>query len=314
MATSPSYDPNLLSSHNLQETQAAYERLESDPAKPMLNRPLVSLKPPGSTFKLVTTAAALESGKFTASSVIPGPASYRLPQTNVELRNWQGSACGPDDKTTLAEALAVSCNSAYAWLGNQLGQETINAQAEKFGFNSSFTVPMRAATSRYPSGLDPAQTAMSAIGQFDVTATTLQMAMVGGAIGNNGVTMNPYLVKEVRGADLQLLQTANPTQFAVAMSPQNAQSEMDMMVGVVNNGTGSNAQISGVEVGGKTGTAETGKGRPAVAWFVAVAPATNPSVAVAVAVENAGGGAEVSGNGIAAPIARSVIEAVLNGQ
>lgn len=314
MASSPSFDPNVLATHDLAASQAAYEKLEADPNKPMLNRPLVSDPPPGSTFKLVTTAAALESGRYTPDTVIPGPAQYRLPGTRVDLKNWQGSACGPGGKTTLENALAVSCNSAFAWLGNQLGQDAIRAQAEKFGFNKSFTVPMRAAASRYPSGLDDAQTAMSAIGQFDVTATTLQMAMVGAAIGNRGVTMNPYLVKEIRGADLQLLQTASPSAFATAMSQDNAAAEMSMMVDVVENGTGSNARIGGVKVGGKTGTAETGAGRPAVAWFVAVAPADNPRVAVAVSVENAGGQAEISGNGIAAPIARSVMEAVLNGQ
>lgn len=314
MASSPSYDPNLLSTHDLQASQKAYEKLSSDPNKPLLNRSLVSTPPPGSTFKLVTTAAALESGRFTPSTVVPGPASYRLPGTSVNLKNWQGSECGPGGKTTLTNALAVSCNSAFAWLGNQLGQDAIRAQAEKFGFNKSFTVPMRSATSVYPTGLDAAQTAMSAIGQFDVTASTLQMAMVGAAIGNNGITMNPYLVKEIRGADLQIVQTASPSQFATAMSPANAKAEMNMMVDVVENGTGSNAQISGVKVGGKTGTAETGPGRPAVAWFVAVAPADSPKVAVAVCIENAGGKSEISGNGLAAPIAKSVIEAVLNNQ
>lgn len=314
MATSPSYDPNLIASHDLAESQKAYEKYESDPKKPMLNRPLVSNPPPGSTFKLVTTAAALESGRFTPSTIVPGPASYRLPGTSVDLKNWQGTACGPGGKTTLTNALAVSCNSAYAWLGNQLGQDALRAQAEKFGFNKSFTVPMRSAISQYPTNLDAAQTAMSAIGQFDVTATTLQMAMVGAAIGNNGITMNPYLVKEIRGADLQLLQTASPSQFATAMSPANAKAEMEMMVEVVENGTGSNARIPGVEVGGKTGTAETGPGRPAVAWFVAVAPAGGAQVSVAVCIEDAGGRSEVSGNGLAAPIAKSVIEAVLNSQ
>lgn len=314
MASSPSYDPNLLSTHNLPASQKAYEKLEADPNKPLLNRPLVSTPPPGSTFKLVTTAAALESGRFTPSTVIPGPASYKLPGTSVNLKNWQGTACGPGGKTTLTNALAVSCNSAFAWLGNQLGQDALRAQAEKFGFNKSFTVPMRSATSKYPTGLDAAQTAMSAIGQFDVTASTLQMAMVGAAIGNNGITMNPYLVKEIRGADLQVLQTASPSQFATALSPENAKAEMNMMVDVVENGTGSNAQIPGVKVGGKTGTAETGPGRPAVAWFVAVAPADSAKVAVAVCIENAGGRSEISGNGLAAPIAKSVIEAVLASQ
>ncbi len=314
MASSPSFNPNLLATHDLQASQKAYEELNADPNKPMLNRPLVSDPPPGSTFKLVTTAAALESGQFTATSIIPGPTAYKLPGTDTSLRNWQGAPCGPGGETTLANAMAVSCNSAYAYLGNELGQDALRAQAEKFGFNRSFTVPMRAAISSYPEGLDAAQTAMSAIGQFDVTATTLQMAMVGAAIGNQGVTMNPYLVKEIRGAELQVIQRAAPSQFATAMSPENARAEMGMMVGVVENGTGSNARIPGIQVGGKTGTAETGPGRPAVAWFVAVAPADSPRVAVAVSIEDAGGRAEVSGNGLAAPIARDVIQAILNGQ
>jgi peptidoglycan glycosyltransferase len=314
LATSPSYNPNALATHDLQANQRAYEKLNADPNKPLLNRPLVSDPPPGSVFKLVTTAAALESGQYTASSILPGPAAYKLPGTNTSLRTWQGAPCGPGGKTTLANALAVSCNSAYAYLGVQLGQDALKAQAEKFGFNRSFTVPMRAATSKYPDGLDPAQTAMSAIGQFDVTATTLQMAMVGAAIGNQGVTMSPYLVKEIRGTELQVLQRASPSKFATALSPENARAEMGMMVGVVENGTGSNARISGIQVGGKTGTAETGEGRPAVAWFVAVAPADAPRVAVAVSIENAGGQAEVSGNGLAAPIARDVIQAILNGE
>ncbi len=314
MASAPSYNPNLLASHDLSANQRSYEKYESNPNKPLLNRPLVSAVPPGSTFKLVTTAAALESGKFNPHSIVPGPASYKLPGTNVSLKNWQGSACGPNGKTTLTHALEVSCNSTFAWLGNQVGQDALKAQAQKFGFNNSFAIPMRATTSRYPSDLDNAQTAMSAVGQFDVTATSLQMAMVGAAIGNSGVTMNPFIVKEIRGPDLQVVQTASPSKFATAMNPSNAGQEMDMMVRVVENGTGTNAQISGVKVGGKTGTAETGPGRPAVAWFVAVAPAEAPRVAVAVSVENAGGGGEVSGNGLAAPIARSVIEAILNGQ
>lgn len=315
MASSPSFNPNLISSHDLAASQKAYEQYSTDPNKPMLNRSLVSTPPPGSTFKLVTTAAALESGKFNPNSEIPGPAQYQLPGSSKKLGNWNKSACGANDKTTLTEALEISCNSAFAWLGNQLGSDALLKQAEKFGFNHSFTVPMRAATSTFPNDLDPAQTAMSAIGQYNVTATTLQMAMVGAGIGNGGKVMNPYLVNEILSSDLRTISTAKPSQFSQAMSAANANTEMQMMVSVVENGTGTNAQISGVSVGGKTGTAETGGDRPAVAWFVAVAPAANPRVAVAVSIENSGeGGAEVSGNRLAAPIARSVIEAVLNGQ
>lgn len=311
LASSPSFDPNLLSSHDPDAIRKAYAAYTADPRKPLLNRPLVQTLPPGSTFKLVTTAAALTSGRFTPDTVIPGPATYKLPGSTKELSNWQGRECGPDGKVTLREALAISCNTAFAWLGNQLGNEALATQSSLFGFDTSFAVPMTAATSRYPGDADPAQTAQSAIGQFDVRATALQMAMVGAAIGNNGVTMNPYLVKSILSPDLSVLETATPSPFKVAMTPELAAQEVSMMVTVVEDGTGSNAQIPGVRVGGKTGTAQTGTSAKPHAWFVALAPAEAPTVAVAVVLENGGGAAEVSGNRLAAPIARDVIEAVL---
>jgi peptidoglycan glycosyltransferase len=178
------------------------------------------------------------------------------------------------------------------------------------GFDTSFQIPLKAATSRFPAELDAPQTALSAIGQFEVRATAMQMAMVGAAIGNNGVTMQPYMVQEVRGPDLAILQTTDPIRFADSMTPLNAAQLTEMMVNVVENGTGSNAQISGVRVAGKTGTAETDNERPAVAWFVSFAPAQSPKVAVAVVIEESGA-TEVSGNGLAAPIAREVMKAVL---
>jgi peptidoglycan glycosyltransferase len=306
----PSFDPNILSSHDPAAIREYYATLEADPAKPLLNRPIVSLNPPGSTFKLVTTAAALASGRFTPDSVIPGPRTYDLPDSTRKIRNWNGQSCGPGDVVTLRQALAVSCNTAFAWLGNQLGDEALRTQAQLMGFDQSFEIPLRAATSRFPEDPDEPQTAMSAIGQFDVRATALQMAMVAAAIGNSGKTMNPYLVQEVRGPDLAILQTTEPTMYEQAMTPLNAAQLTEMMVNVVENGTGSNAQIPGVRVAGKTGTAQTGNDNPAVAWFVALAPAQSPEVAVAVVVEDAGA-PEVSGNQLAAPIARSVIEAVL---
>lgn len=307
---SPSFDPNILSSQDPEAVREYYAALESDPAKPLLNRPIVSLNPPGSTFKIVTAAAALASGRFTPDSVIPGPRTYNLPNSIKKIRNWNGQACGPDGLVTLRDALAISCNTAFAWLGNELGADALRSQAEAMGFDTSFQIPLRAATSRFPEDPDAPQTAMSAIGQFDVRATALQMAMVSAAVGNNGRLMEPYLVQEVRGPDLAILKTTEPTQFAQAMSPLDAVQLTEMMVNVVDNGTGSNARIPGVRVAGKTGTAQTGNDNPAVAWFVAFAPAQSPEVAVAVVVEDAGA-AEVSGNQLAAPIARSVIEAVL---
>jgi penicillin-binding protein A len=307
---SPSFDPNILSSHDPEAIREYYRTLEADPAKPLLNRPIVSLNPPGSTFKIVTAAAALASGRFTPESVIPGPRTYDLPDSTKKIRNWNGQSCGPNDLVTLREALAISCNTAFAWLGNELGDTALREQAQLMGFDQSFEIPLRAATSRFPEDPDDPQTAMSAIGQFDVRATALQMAMVAAAVGNSGKTMNPYLVQEVRGPDLAILQTTEPTVFQQSLSPLFAAQLTEMMVNVVENGTGSNARITGVRVAGKTGTAQTGNDNPAVAWFVAFAPAQSPEVAVAVVVEDAGA-PEVSGNQLAAPIARSVIEAVL---
>lgn len=311
LASSPSFDPNLISSHDSADITSQYEKLLADPNQPMLNRPIAMTLPPGSVFKLVTAAAALESGKFTSESVIPGPKEFQLPLTDRTLGNWNEKSCGPDDETTLANALAISCNTAFAWLGLELGSDALFAQAEKFGFGTEFDIPLAAATSYFPIDPDEPQTAMSAIGQFDVRATALQMAMVAAAIANDGVVMSPYLISETLGTDLTVLESAQPKAISRAMSPTNAKILRDMMVGVVENGTGSNARISGVTVGGKTGTAENVPGESAHAWFVGIAPAENTNVAVAVVLQNGGGATEVSGNALAAPIARAVMQAIL---
>lgn len=310
LAQSPSFDPNILASHDLQEAREYHDELAADPDEPLLNRPLVSLNPPGSTFKIVTAAAALASGEFTPDSVLPGPKTYTLPGTSVELRNWNGQACGPKGKVTLRQALAMSCNTAFAWLGVELGADALRRQAALMGFDTGFQIPLRAATSRFPDDPDLPQTALSAIGQFDVRATALQMAMVAASVGNDGVTMTPYLVQEIRGPDLSILQATEPAIFQTALAPEYADQLSEMMVQAVENGTGGNARIPGIAVAGKTGTAQTGEGRPSVAWFIAFAPAQAPQIAVAVAVEEAPT-TEISGNGLAAPIARAVMEAVL---
>ena len=311
LASSPSFDPNLLSSHDAQEIQNTYEELNADSNQPMLNRPLAMTLPPGSTFKLVTAAAALESGKYFAESELPGPNEINLPGTDVQLGNWNGKSCGTDDVTTLRAALEISCNTAFAWLGMELGADAIGEQAQKFGFESEFEVPMTAAVSRFPTDLNKPQTAMSAIGQFDVRATALQMALVAAGIANDGVVMKPYLVSQILGPDLTVLQNTNPSAFGRAMSVENSKILRDMMVGVVTKGTASNARISGINVGGKTGTAENAPGEPAHAWFVGLAPSDQSKVAVAVVLQNGGGASEVSGNALAAPIAAAVMRAVL---
>ena len=309
-AQSPSFDPNILSTHKPADIRTYYESLTANPDKPLLNRPIVSLNPPGSTFKLVTTAAALASGNYTPDSLLPGPKTYQLPNSTKRINNWNHSACGPGGMVTLRQALAISCNTAFAWLGNELGADALRTQAQLMGFDSRFELPLRAARSTFPEDPDKPQTSLSAIGQYEVRATALQMAMVGAAIGNKGVVMNPFMVQEIRGPDLSVLQTTQPSVFKQAMTAANAATETDLMVNVVNHGTGSNARISGIDVAGKTGTAQTGNDRPSVAWFVSFALAVNPKVAVAVCIEQAGT-SEISGNGLAAPIAKKVMQAIL---
>jgi penicillin-binding protein A len=311
LVTSPSYNPSVLSSHDTAKVRAAHKRLTADPDKPMLDRALRETYPPGSTFKLVTASAALESGKFRRDTKVFNGPRLDLPQTDSDLPNFDGQSCSASGQATLEDALKRSCNAAFGKVGLELGAGAVREQAEKYGFNSRFEVPMITARSRFPTDTNPPQTAQSAIGQFDVSATPLQMAMVAATIGNRGVLMNPYLVREVRAPDLSVLHTTRPEEIRKATSPQTADTLAQMMATVVEEGTGSNARIDGIRVGGKTGTAQQGTNRKPHAWFVSLAPINDAKVAVAVVLEDGGGAAEVSGNQLAAPIARAVMLAVL---
>jgi penicillin-binding protein A len=310
LVSSPSFDPNLLSSHDTGAIRANYKRLSENPDKPMLNRALRETYAPGSTFKIVTAAAALQNG-FSATSKVYNGASLNLPQTTANLPNENGRPCISGATATLTDALANSCNAAFGKVGLDLGAAKLAAQARKFGFGTAFTVPMRSAVSVFPSDLNPPQTAQSAIGQFSVRATPLQMAMVGAAVANHGVLMSPYIVQDVRGPDLSVLEATKPKSLGAALTPQAAQQLTAMMVNVVDHGTGTNGQIAGIKVAGKTGTAQQGGGRRPHAWFVSFAPADNPKVAVAVIIENGGDATEISGNQLAGPIANKVMRAVL---
>ena len=314
MVSHPQYDPGKLSSHNLGAVERAWKSLDADPGRPSVNRAIAGdLYPPGSTFKLVTAAAALSSGKFTEESQIPGPAALDLPQTTATLPTDDHLPCGPGNKTSLTHALEISCNSAFGWLGLQLGADQLRAQAAKFGFGDALRVPMQVTPSRIPAQLDGPSTAQSAIGQRDVRVTPLQMAMVSAAIANKGTVMRPYLVLDTRRSDLDIIDKTEPGELSQAVSPDVAAALTRMMVTVVKSGTGTAAQIRGVTVAGKTGTAQTRPGKPPHAWFTAFAPADNPTIAVAVVVEDGGiAGNEAFGGKVAAPIARKVIEAVLN--
>ncbi len=313
MVSSPSYDPNRLASHNLSKVQDAWEQLQSNPEEPLLNRAIQEVYPPGSTFKLVTAAAALSSGQYTPDSTVPGGTSLDLPQTDTDLVNDSGGDCG-GRRITLTEALMVSCNVSFGYLGMQLGADTLREQAQKFGFGERYLEDLNGqVASRFPEDPDEPQTALSAIGQFDVASTPLQMAMVTAGIANGGTVMKPYLVDEVRSPDLDPLEKTNPEPFRTAVSADVARDLTQMMIEVVDRGTATPAQIPGIKVAGKTGTAQSSPDRPPYAWFVSFAPADNPAVAVAVLVEDAGVERDaISGSGLAAPIAKRVMEAVIN--
>ena len=313
MVTSPSFDTNLLASHNTGEVNDVYDVLDADPTHPLYNRAIGGdLNPPGSTFKLVVASAALASGDYTPQSALPNPASYQLPQSSNVIFNASGGACGPGDTVTIADALRLSCNIPFAELAVALGDTAIREEADKYGFNSSFTMPLTSTASSYPRALDDPQTALTGFGQGQVTATPLQMAMVSAGIANEGVVMNPRMVDQVIGADLSVEQTFDDTEFGRALDADIAAELVAMMVANVSDGAASGATIDGVDVGGKTGTAENGSGQPYTLWFTGFAPAESPQVAVAVVVED-GGGQDQSGSGntIAAPIAKKVMEAVL---
>lgn len=316
MVSHPTYDPNDLASHDLGATERAWKRLTAaGSGQPIVNRTIAgNLYPPGSTFKLVTAAAALSSGDYTASSQLPGQAVLDLPGTSVGLPNAGHVACSPTGRISLADALRVSCNPAFGQLGMDLGEEAMAAQAAKFGVGDQLSVPMRVTPSTFPTRLTKAQLAQSSIGQYDVRTTPLQVAMIAAAIANGGVVMKPYLVRSaIVDSELSVVDEASPQRLSQAVTPQVADELKQMMVAVVQSGTGTAAQISGVEVAGKTGTAETAVGANPDAWFTGFAPATGtPKVAVAVVVEDGGNaGSEAAGGRVSAPIARDIMRAVL---
>ncbi|WP_435748502.1 peptidoglycan D,D-transpeptidase FtsI family protein [Microbacterium sp. PMB16] len=312
MVSTPGFDTNLLATHDADAANSVYDQLIADPNKPLSNRAIAGdLNPPGSTFKIVVAAAAFASGEWTPQSTLPNPARYKLPGSENLVSNASGTTCGSGSTVTIADAVRLSCNIPMAELAVALGDDAIREMAEKLGFNKSFTTPLESTPSSYPRALDDAQTALSGFGQGQVTATPLQMAMVAAGIANDGVVMNPQMVDAVIGNDLSVVRAFENSEFGRAMEPDVADEVTAAMVASVSSGAAQGARIDGIDVAGKTGTAENGN-RPHTLWFTGFAPANDPAVAVAVVVEDGGGqGQSGSGDTIASPIAKKVIEAVL---
>ncbi len=315
MVSKPSFDPNDLASHDSSVVIQNYTDLLNDPDDPLINRAISGdLYHPGSTFKLIVAAAALESGEYTPDSELPNPRTITLPESSSVVSNSGGGTCGGGDTVTIADALRLSCNVPFAELGQELGYEAIAEQAARFGFgDESITVPMSVTPSIFPQTDSEAQLMLASFGQANVRVTPLEMAMVSSAVATGGTLMSPTLVDRIVAPDLSIVQSLEPQVYGTPLSSETAALLRDMMINNVASGAASNATIAGVDVAGKTGTAQNGEGEPYTLWFTGFAPADNPQVAVAVVVEDGGGlGQSGVGNTVAAPIAKKVIEAVLN--
>lgn len=317
MVSLPTYDPNRLASHDLSSVGDTYDELDRNPTQPLVNRAIQTRLPPGSTFKIVTAAAAIDKGIYKAEDDVPGGVTYQLPLTQGPsgLIDNEGRACGPNGgQIPFTQAMEQSCNTSFAQIAGQVGAEGMADTAEGFGFNSHYLDDLGPqAESVFPSDVDAAELGQTGFGQFEVSATPLQMAMVAAALGNGGTVMKPYLVDEEQSADLDVIHKTEPQELSQAVSSSTASEVTKLMVSTVQNGTASPAAIPGIDVAGKTGTAQSGQpDKPPYAWFVSFAPADNPQVAVAVMIQKADiPRGEIAGGVYGGPIAKAVMEAVI---
>ncbi|MBW3615042.1 MAG: penicillin-binding protein 2 [Actinobacteria bacterium] len=307
----PSFDPNALAGHDQKAVRLAYEQLTSQPAKPLLPRSYRETYAPGSTFKVVTSAAALERNTELATRVYPPLKELQLPRTKAKLPNFGGGTCGG----ALPDLLRVSCNTGFGQMGIDLGAEALFDEATDFGFNDRPPIDLpAAAASQFPPPeefkQDEAGLAKSAIGQENVRSTPLQMALVAAAVANGGTVMTPHVMREVRDSDGALVRSYEPQPWKQAVPAEVAGQLRDLMINVVTSGTGRAAQVPNAVVGGKTGTAQT-IGDNAHAWFIGFGEGNGKKVAVSVLVESQPEVGEATGGRVAAPIAQAVMRAAL---
>ncbi|MGH3438737.1 MAG: peptidoglycan D,D-transpeptidase FtsI family protein [Sciscionella sp.] len=317
MVSTPSFDPTPLASHAQGPQTKAWKKYTSDPANPMLNRAINDPQPPGSTFKLIDTSAALGSGKFTPNSRLPAAGEITIPGTTTKFDNYDGEHCGSGGSTvTMTTALALSCNTAFGTLTSEIGQQALLDQANKFGVGQPVKIPMKVTKSTI--GDIPSKAALysTGIGQQSVQFTPLQSAMITATIANGGMRMKPQLVESILAPDLSTIAGFQPQQLNQAISSNVAsqiiammqQSEKDM------HGSGEYAKY---DIASKTGTAEHGqtpKTTVPYGWYTAMAPASDPKIAVSVMITDGSPyGLHTVGANVAGPIGHAVIQAYLSG-
>ncbi|MFI6324691.1 peptidoglycan D,D-transpeptidase FtsI family protein [Nonomuraea sp. NPDC050556] len=310
----PTFDPNELSGVDPAAVSRRYNELtKKGGPQPLLNRVINDTYAPGSTFKVVTAAAYLEDDSSRGpNTIVDAPQRLDLPNTTADLPNYGGAACGAG-QVELVFALEKSCNTPFGKIGMELGYDKMQEQIKKFGVGEPLAIPQGVVQSNFGEKEDAAALAQASIGQRSNRMTPLQMAMIAAGIANDGKVMRPFLVNKITDSKGDTIDEAKPEELSEAVSSDTAAKLRQMMVSVVQNGTANLAQVPGVEVGGKTGTAETADGRPPHAWFISFAPANDPEIAIAVLVESGAArvGDEATGGHTAAPIAKAVLEAVL---
>jgi peptidoglycan glycosyltransferase len=314
LASYPSFNPNSYATLSGTQLRRVDRRYQRDKSQPLLNRALNETYPPGSSFKVVTSSAAFSSGTVKGpNSTVPAPTDLPLPGSHSVLINDDNGACG-NGHPPIIEAFWLSCNTAFGDLGIKLKASVLHHQADLFGMNNAnLTIPLAVSPSHYPLENDPAQRALSAIGQFDDTVTPLQEAMFAASIANGGQLMSPYMVQSVLAPDQAVIQSSHPSALSTPVSPQVASDLTQMMTQVTQNAAGTafataNKSVAGVEIAGKTGTAQNGINNTGLndAVFTCFAPVSNPKIAVGVIVQGGGFGADA-----AAPIAVKIIQAYL---
>ena len=320
MVSTPSYDPNQLSSHDASTQEKAMQQLNQDKNLSGLNRAVGDTQPPGSTFKLVVSAAALSNGVDDENTPsLPADATITLPGTNTTLSNFANETCpnSTGGKVSMLTALAYSCNTAFSTLAGEVGKDKLAEQAAKFGIGQTdLAVPLSVSPSTIGQIPDEAALYQSGIGQRDVKLTPLQDAMIAATIANGGVRMQPQLVKNILAPDTSVISAFSPTTAGTAISGDVANQLRDMMIQSEAHTAGT-GKMPNISIASKTGTAEHGadpKNTPPHAWYVAFAPANNPQIAIAVLVENGGDrGLAATGSSVAAGIGRATINAYLGG-
>ncbi|MDF0529377.1 penicillin-binding protein 2 [Tsukamurella sp. 8F] len=321
MVSTPGYDPNPLSSHDPSVASAAWKKLQNDDSDPMLNRAISQTYPPGSTFKVITTAAALSQGSANVDTRLTSSSTITLPDSTTSLTNYARETCpeSAGGSVSLLQAFEYSCNTAFVQLATQKlrnGEDALKQMATNFGLNTTpDPIPLRVAESTTGPVDDGAKLGQSAIGQRDVSLTPLQNAEIAATLANGGIRMQPYLVDSLQAPDLTTLATTQPHRLGQAISPDVATTMRTLMVASEQHTKGSGGPVP---IASKTGTAEHSTGRsdePPHAWYIAYGPVNDPKVAVAVIIENGGNeGEAATGGSIAAPIGRAVIGAAVNGQ